>query len=30
MSGYAADTKAANMKEYQQFVLDWIKDKKFD
>lgn len=30
MLGYAADTKASNMKEYQEFVLNWIKDKKFD
>lgn len=30
MSGFAADTKAKDMKEYQEFVLKWIKDKKFD
>lgn len=30
MLGYAADTVAANMKEYQDFVTKWIKDKDFD
>lgn len=30
MLGYAADTKASNMKEYQDFCLKWFKDKEFD
>ena len=30
MSGFAVDTKSEDMKEYQEFVLDWIKNKNFD
>ena len=30
MSGFAVDTKSEDMKEYQEFALNWIKDKNFD
>lgn len=30
LTGYAADTRASNMKEYQDFLLKWIKGRQFD